>query len=251
VSSRKSAAGRPREGVNEWPQSRSASGTLVDELAAQIQTGILIGEHEIGSWLRQDALARRYGVSRTPVREALRKLQAADLVELRPHAGALVRGPTSREVRESYLVRAELEGVAAELAAPWISQRQLDELRRTEGMFEEAIQLAGRTEGATSDDQAMNNWAEANDIFHEVIQEASGNGRLQAVIKDLHRSFPRRLTWTVLSEDPRLLNENVLEHQAVREALDRRAGPEARRLMVAHVLRAGELIARWFERQQK
>jgi DNA-binding GntR family transcriptional regulator len=231
----------------ESEDGRWARGKLVDDLSARMQSDILTGEYPIGSWLRQSSLASHYGVSRTPVREALRKLQALGLVELRPNAGAIVRGPTARDIRESYQVRAHLEGLAAELAAPWITERQLDQLRATEDLFADAIVAVrqGTPEGrATAEEQ----WRTANDVFHEVIHEATGNHRLQATIRDLHRHFPRQLTWGSLREDARLLEENHREHQTIREALNERAPEEARRLMIAHVLRAGELVTRWFER---
>src|SRR5581483_10873398 len=75
---------------------------LVDKLAATLQARVLSGELPVGSRLRQ---------------EALRKLQASGLVELRPNRGALVRDVSPREIRDAYEVRAELEGLAAELAA--------------------------------------------------------------------------------------------------------------------------------------
>lgn len=233
------------------PNGAEPRGALVDDLAARIQADIMTGEHPIGSWLRQSALATRYGVSRTPIREALRKLQAAGLIELHPHKGAIVRGPTAREVRESYQVRAELEGLATELAASWITQRQLDELEEAERLFADAIAAVRQGDDADRESRtaAEDRWRRANDMFHEVIQEAAGNRRLRATIRDVHRSFPRQLTWATLSEDPRLLEENCREHEAIREALDRRAADEARRLMISHVRRAGELVARWFERQ--
>lgn len=225
-------------------------GTLVDDLALRIQADIMTGQHPVGSWLRQSALAAHYGVSRTPIREALRKLQAAGLVELRPNVGALVRGPTARDVRESYQVRAELEGLAAELAASWITQRQLDRLRETERRFADAIAALKANGDPSGNATAEENWRLANDQFHEVIQEAAGNRRLRDTINELHRSFPRRLTWAALSDDPRLLEENCREHAAIREALDARAPDQARRLMIAHVRRAGELVARSFERHE-
>lgn len=227
-------------------------GTLVDQVAALIQADILAGEHPIGSRLRQSALAARYGVSRTPIREALQQLQAASLIELRPHAGAIVRGPTAREVRETYQVHAELEGLATELAASWITQRQLDQLKETERLFSDAIATLEAATPANVKGRAAaeEKWRTANDRFHEVIHEAAGNRRLRATIKDMHRSFPRPLRWATLTEDLRLLAENCDEHRAIREALDRRAADDARRLMMAHVRRAGERVARWLERQE-
>ena len=81
---------------------------LVDEIAATLQARVLRGEIPTGARLRQETIAAEFGVSRTPVREALRKLQAAGIVELTPNKGAVVRAPTVRELREGYDVRAEL-----------------------------------------------------------------------------------------------------------------------------------------------
>src|SRR5947207_4382497 len=119
---------------------------LVDKLAAQLQARVLSGELPSGTRLRQEALADEFGVSRTPVREALRKLQASGLVELRPHRGALVRGLSPREIRDAYEVRAELEGLAAEVAALRIRQEQLERLYGAQAQFREALrQLTRRT----------------------------------------------------------------------------------------------------------
>ena len=112
---------------------------LVDKLAATLQARMLSGELVSGTRLRQEALAEEFGVSRTPIREALRKLQASGLVELQPHRGALVRGPSAREIRDAYEVRAELEGLAAELAAQRIHQAQLDGLHEAQSEFRETL----------------------------------------------------------------------------------------------------------------
>src|SRR5881275_3448556 len=105
---------------------------LVDKLASTLQARMLSGELVSGTWLRQVALAEEFGVSRTPIREALRKLQAGGLVELQPHRGALVRGLSSREIRDAYEVRAELEALAAELAATRIRHDELDRLNEAQ-----------------------------------------------------------------------------------------------------------------------
>src|SRR6059058_6109007 len=100
---------------------------------------MLSGELVSGTRLRQEALADEFGVSRTPIREALRKLQAGGLIELQPNRGALVRGPSAREIRDAYEVRAELEGLAAELAAQRIQQVQLDGLHEAQSEFRETL----------------------------------------------------------------------------------------------------------------
>ena len=221
--------------------------SLVDSLAGDIQQRIVSGAIPFGSWLRQETLASEFGVSRTPVREALRKLEARGLVALVPQRGAVVRGPTTREIREAYQVRAELEGLAAELAAARIDDDKLRRLREAEELFRRSVvRLAKRETAAAGDDD---DWFRANTLFHDVVQEAAGNERLRASITDLHRSFPRNLTWSALRENLRLLQENIEQHQRIREAIADGNPDLARREMRTHIRRAGELVADWFERQ--
>ena len=88
-----------------------------DDLAHELQVEIITGRIPLGTRLRQEDLAARFGVSRTPIREALRQLQAIGLVEQLGHRGALVRSFSPDECRNIFLVRAELEGLAAERAS--------------------------------------------------------------------------------------------------------------------------------------
>jgi DNA-binding GntR family transcriptional regulator len=223
---------------------------LVDRLAATIQARVLSGEFASGSRLRQESLATEFGVSRTPVREALRKLQAAGIVQLEPRRGARVRGPSPREVREAYEVRAELEGLAAALASSRIRDDELRRLRAAQAMFEDSSKRLRdwKEKGqGPPPSQAHAEWIRGNDLFHLVIQEAAGNDRLAATLGDLHQSFPRDLTWIVLGESSHLLEENVAQHAAVLAAIEGRDADTARRRMVDHVLRAGDLVVRRFE----
>jgi DNA-binding GntR family transcriptional regulator len=210
---------------------------VVDDLATAIHTRIVTGDIPPGTRLRQEQLAAEYQLSRTPIREALRKLQAEGMVELAPNQGAVVRGPTVRDVREGYEVRAELEGMAAALAAQWVTDVHLREMREAEELFRRA----------TPDGPAA--WVDANDRFHEAIQGGAGNERLRRTISDLHKAFPRSLTWGALQADSRLMAENVEQHQAVLVAIEARDPDAARDAMRRHVLRAGELIARWVEQR--
>src|SRR3954462_8704680 len=98
---------------------------LVDRLASSIRQRVLSGEFPSGSRLRQEALAEEFGVSRTPVREALRQLQATGMGEVQPNRGAVVRGASARDIRENLEVRAELEAYAAELAAERVRDEHL------------------------------------------------------------------------------------------------------------------------------
>ena len=222
---------------------------LVDRLAAAIQSRVLSGEIATGTRLRQESLASEFGVSRTPVREALRQLQSSGLVAVEPNRGAVVRGPSTREIREAYAVRAELEGFAAEHAVAHINDAQLDQLREAERLFRHSIEdlIETRRSGSDRGWSTESEWEQANNLFHGVIQEAAGNRQLLNVIAHLHQRFPRDLTWSALNGNSHLLAENIKQHQRILAAIEARDPVEARVAMTEHVRAAGELIARRLE----
>jgi DNA-binding GntR family transcriptional regulator len=111
--------------------------------------------------------------------------------------------------------------------------------------------LARPPRGTAARRPANGEWSAANDLFHAVIQEAAGNARLTATVQEVHRSFPRDLTWAALNGRAALLEENVNEHRAILEAIERRNRREARRRMVDHVRHAGELVTRQFEQRDR
>ena len=170
---------------------------------------------------------------------------------LEPNRGAVVRSPTARDVREAYLVRGELEGLAAELATPLLTDEDVAKLHSAQALFRRSIEseLERRRTGAQPAPwSAESDWERANNLFHQVIQEASGNRVLLASIAYLHRSFPRHLTWAALSRSSHLLGVNVDEHTRILDALERRDSVSAREEMTAHVHSAGELVASRLER---
>jgi DNA-binding GntR family transcriptional regulator len=148
-------------------------------------------------------------------------------------------------------VRAELEGLAAELAAQRIRDDQTDRLHAAQSQFREALgrTVAARKRGSEVADAEIALWGRANDTFHQVIQEAAGNDVLVATLGRLHRSFPRDLSRTVLSESAPLLRENVEEHEAILEAIERRDPAGARELMQRHVRHSGALVTLRFEQR--
>jgi DNA-binding GntR family transcriptional regulator len=225
---------------------------LVDQLAQDIQARIAQGELRIGSRLRQESLAHEYGVSRTPIREALRQLQAAGVVVLVRHRGALVQGQTPRQIREAYVVRAEVEGLAARLAADRAGAEDISRLVDAETLFRAAAGefVALATSAGREALLRGGAWDEANNRFHDTVIDAAGNDRLTRTIQAFHRTLPRNLTWMALSDEPGLIEENVRQHQDIREAIERHDAAAARRLMIDHVLGAGELVSAWFERQE-
>jgi DNA-binding GntR family transcriptional regulator len=217
---------------------------LVDKLASQLHARVLSGELPSGTRLRQKALAEEFGVSRTPVREALRKLQAGGLVELQPNRGAVVRGLSPREIRDAYEVRAALEALAAGLAAERVNRQQLRRLEHAQGEFRAALKgtITRRRGGREVGERDVRRWASANDEFHQTIHEASGNEVLAGTLAQLAQNFPRDLSRMVVSESTAMLEANVREHEAILEALARHDAADAYERMRQHVARAGRLV---------
>lgn len=221
--------------------------SLADEIAFRLQAAIVDGTLPPGTALRQEEICRRYGVSRTPVREALRKLQAQNLVVIAPHRGAVVRVPSRREVQEIYVLRAELEGLACALAAGSLTPETLEELASAQAAVEAAtaeLELRPR--------DTQRGWfflplTRANDRFHELIHLAAGNALLRTTLAGLQSSFPKDLVWRAM----RSAGENrafVLdEHRAVLHALEKADGAAARAAMSEHVRHAGEVLLAYLD----
>ncbi|MEV0486682.1 GntR family transcriptional regulator [Streptomyces sp. NPDC050508] len=220
---------------------------LVDDIAARIRARIMNGELAIGKPLRQAALATEFGVSRTPVREALRQLQNGGLIEMQPNRGAVVRVPAPWEVRQAYEVRAELEGMAARRAASRITERGLAALREHNAVLCEAVaRVAGEGKGAGSP-----NTTAANDCFHTVICEAADNPWLTRMIDRINESFPRNVSSLALAGDERHRQLNIRQHEAVIDALAAHDADRADELMREHVISSGEHLTAWYERRSQ
>ncbi|MET0561484.1 MAG: GntR family transcriptional regulator, partial [Gaiellaceae bacterium] len=115
-----------------------SDGTMADDIALALEEAIVSGEIPPGSTLRQEHLSEQFQVSRTPVREALRRLAALGLVSFEPNRGVRVRMLSQDEIREAFMVRAELESLATEIATPKMNDDDLAELERAERRFSRA-----------------------------------------------------------------------------------------------------------------
>lgn len=152
--------------------------TRTERLAEQVSNAILAGEFSPGARLDEQQLAQRFGVSRTPVREALRQLATSGLIELRPRRGALVASLTHEEVETMFAAMAEMEGACARLSALRMTPAERNQL--------EALQDSMSMLVHAGDPDA---YADANQTFHQAIYAGAHN----AVIADFTTSLRRRL----------------------------------------------------------
>jgi DNA-binding GntR family transcriptional regulator len=228
---------------NQFQSIELVTSGLADEIALRLAQGILEGEFAPGDPLSQSELCTRFGVSRTPVREALRKLQAQNLVVVRTNRGATVRVPTRIELEEAWIVRAELESFGCELACARMTPDLLEEL----AMAQERIERA--EEALTSEQADGNLHAEltgkivvGNELFHSTILRAASNSKLQSFCESLQSYLPKDYVWRAVeaANVTRLLN--VDQHRQIYDALQRRDNGAARRAMRAHISQAGTVL---------
>lgn len=222
--------------------------SVVERLTADIANAIMVGEYPFGSWLRQETLAQRYGTSRQPVREALRRLEVIGMVQALPNRGSRVTGPDPRSVHDGFLIRAELEGLAARLAAERLSDDDLDDLAAAFATLRREIVRDFEAAGTIPD--ARSAWVAAHNRFHELIVDGAGNKRLAIMVRNLNVSLPRNVTVDAI-ESRDELEENIRQHDVILQSLQMRSPSVAAAAMEEHIRVSGELIAAWFARRQE
>ncbi|HUZ56955.1 MAG TPA: GntR family transcriptional regulator [Streptosporangiaceae bacterium] len=217
--------------------------SYADEIAFRLEAEILDGVYEPGSHLMQEEICARFGVSRTPVREALRKLQAQNLVDLIPNKGARIRVITLSELGEVYAVRAELEGYAASLAAATFTGDQVAALETIQLQLEAVVASARLSVGKRPADSFINaQLTRFNEEFHGVIRDLAGNRLLDRLVADLQRRFPKDYVWKATGSADQIEAINVIEHRRILHALEQNDAETARTSMTEHVRNAGRLI---------
>jgi DNA-binding GntR family transcriptional regulator len=188
-----------------------------------IRDDIVAGVHERGSRLTEEVLARRYGVSRVPVREALRTLQAEGFVVIRRHAGACVAEPTEREAADLLEMRLLLEPLAAARAAQRRTEAHLKVLRGLVRLGQERA-----AQGGGEELRALGGW------FHETLAQACGSPALITVLTQLRL----KIAWMYEAGAPADPVTSWAEHAAVVDAVRRGDGGRARALTALHTERA-------------
>jgi DNA-binding GntR family transcriptional regulator len=188
-------------------------------IAALLRELIISGDLKPGEQLRQRDLAERFGVSVTPVREALRWLESEGLVRYDAHKGSTVAEAEAGATREKYQIRAVLEGLAAFLAAPKISDEDIRELES----YNERLTEADLSPGEVND---------VNRTLHFRVYEMAGSPLLMALMRLLWQSFPQG------PQMARPRDESVAEHKELIEALRDRDAARAQAITQQHILGA-------------
>ena len=194
-----------------------------------IREDILSGRYEQNTELKEAAIGAELGVSRTPVREALRQLELEDLVTIIPNRGAYVNMITAKDVQDIYVIRSMLEGLCARWATQSITAEQLDSM-------EETLCLSEYHTSKKNYEKLY----ELDSLFHEQLYEAGGSRILNHILSDFH-DYVKMVRKATISTSSRSVTSTE-EHRAIFEAIKEKDPDKAEALAKEHVKHTIESI---------
>ncbi len=203
--------------------SNTGNYSLSGRVFHRIQEDILSGKYLQNEELREKAIADELGVSRTPVREALRQLELEGLVTIIPNKGAFVVGISRKDIQDIYEIRSRLEGLCAKWAAFNITAEQLDELDENIYLSEFHLQK-----------EHFEQVLELDNKFHEILYKASNSKMLDHVLSDFHH-YVERARKITLGKSERAA-KSIEEHKKIVEALRNRDDSKAEKLANEHIM---------------
>ena len=192
----------------------------------KIREDILNGKYKENDELRENTIGKELGVSRTPVREALRQLELEGLVSIFPNRGAYVTGISHKDTWDIFVIRSMLEGLSARWAVENITDAQFDELEETILLSE--FQMKKESEFSAEQVTALDG------RFHSILYEASGSRILSHVLTDFHNYVQTARRYSVASEDR--ARKSIREHRQILRAIRDRDGEMAEQLANEHIM---------------
>ena len=210
---------------------RIAHTALYQEVAERLRKRIFAHELTPGTWMDEQKLAEEYGISRTPLREALKVLASEGLVDLRPRRGCYVTEISRQDTDDIFPLIAMLEGRCASEA---VKQAKPADIAALKGIHEQ-LESAAR-------DGRINAFFESNQEFHKKIQELSGNRWLLSVIQDLRKVLKLSRLHSLSLEGR--LQQSLDEHRLIMAALQAGDAVKAEKLMHDHLLSGREALAK-------
>jgi len=201
---------------------KKANKSLTSIVFEKIREDILMGKFKHGEKIVEAKLAEELGVSRTPVREALKQLELDGLVENLPNRGVIVKGITKQDIQDIYTIRMAIEGIAVEWAIERMSQEDLERLKE---LFELMEFYTFKKD--------IDKISELNTQFHEIIYTSTKSRYLEHILKDF-QYFMKTTRYKSLRSKGRL-EQALEEHRAVLNAFIRRDVDEAVKAILKHV----------------
>nr|WP_291317375.1 GntR family transcriptional regulator [Desulfuromonas sp.] len=211
--------------------------TLREKILETIREAILRGALKPGEKVAEPELAERFGISRTPIREAFRQLESEGYLTVIPRKGAVVTSLSERDVEEFYAIKSILEGYAARMAAENMSEKEVERLETINDRLE---QLAL--------DGDVKTFFRVHNEFHELFIRAAGNEKLEELINQLMMKF-NRLRMASLSL-PGRMQISVQEHRKIIEAFKSHHGDKADNLVRKTAAIGGQVLIQSMAQQE-
>jgi len=210
--------------------------SLHDELTERLRTLITRGDLAPGEKVPEKDLCKQFGVSRTPLREALKVLASEGIVTLRPNRGAMVSALTAEELEEVFPVMGALEALSGEIACKRITDREVQAIRK---LHEAMVQHWKNGE--------LQPYFRLNQRIHEAILEATRNDTLKSIYRGLSgRILSARY---IANMSPARWAKAVEEHEAILKALDARDGARLSKILKAHLANKLATVKDWLMAQ--
>ncbi len=200
--------------------------SIADKVFLQLESDILSGKYAVGEILTETKLSTEFNVSRTPVREALRRLEQENLIT-ESGKGVVILGVSKKDLSDIYDIRMRIEGLAARWAAENITNEQLEELSGVVDLQEFYTQKEKTNEIKNTDTS-----------FHDIIYKCCNSDTLNDLLRMLHRKIQRFRKRSIEDNGRAMLAVN--EHKLIYEALANHDGDEAERLTIEHIKNAKE-----------
>lgn len=206
--------------------------TLQEKVTALIRESIFTQAFKPGERLIQNELASKLGVSRMPVREALRCLEREGLVVFHPHKGAQVIGVTKEDVEELYYLRSVLEGITVQKSMNFLTSEDLAELQRLVDKMDVDIE-----------NSCMDSFIKHNQQFHLLLQKGCSWKKIKLFTKEFIEGYPAHLPSLI----PETMHVSNQEHKQMLRALEKKDPVMLRQLVEGHIMRSGNTLTQLLE----
>ena len=211
--------------------------SLGEHVFESLKHSIVRGKISSGEWLVESHIAETLGISRTPVREAIHKLEREGLIERQPRGGFTVLGLDRDDIEETFGIRSVLEGYAARLAAVKHDSQELEDLENKIDEFQKALDL-----------KKMNLLPAINTEFHDLLYGLSKSPKLINMINGLRDQIYRYRE--MILKERKFASTSNMDHKKMLKYIRKRDAEGAERLVRDHILRGQEMVLKEYDRQR-
>ncbi|MCL1925671.1 MAG: GntR family transcriptional regulator [Syntrophorhabdaceae bacterium] len=208
--------------------------TLRERIVSTIRSAITNGQLKPGSRIAETEFAERFGISRTPIREAFRQLETEGFITVQPRKGAIVASFSAQDISNFYDLKAILEGYAARLATMTLTEDEIDRMDAINKMMNAAL--------AKKDFRKV---VDLHNEFRDIFLHTAGNDRLQQIVRTMTAQFQR---YRVILAVPGKMEGSVEQHKEILEAFRKRDPALAEKLVQKNALHGKKTLLKEFSK---